>query len=357
MWMTHDNDAAGARVAVHFPADGDLYPREEAGAPDGYAYATAISSRGPSPTTTACGATRRNWSGFWACGLTPWASGGGGVTRAARGPAAPSLVSAGAKRSGDRAPTRLQALAAGGVITAAVIFGSAAPAMAASPARAAAPSACNTQIIDDTPGTVLRSDGNVAQAMAQLEAKGADVRIRVLTAAPGGSLDAYEASQVRDCPSWSLNGGIKPNLVVFLVSLDHQDAVFYGANYSRLQGHVDQIRADMGGDFRSGDFAAGIAQGEQETYSALYPSGTPASAGHRHRCRHHLVLGIAVCAIAGRRRFLRARPQRVHPHQHRGRLGRRRRRRGQLRRRDVRRQLRPGSASRPRPDQQNQRTS
>lgn len=195
---------------------------------------------------------------------------------------------------------RWQALAAGGVITAAVIIGSAAPAMAASPALApAAPSACNTQVIDYTSGTVLRSDGNVTQAMAQLEAKGADVRIRVFQTAPDGSLDAYEASQVRDCPSWSLNGGIKPNLLVFLVSLDHQDAVFYGKNFSGLQGQVDQIRADMGGDFRSGDFAGGIAKGEQETYSALYPSGTPAWLVAVIAIGIILVLGIAVSAIAG----------------------------------------------------------
>jgi hypothetical protein len=107
-----------------------------------------------------------------------------------------------------------------------------------------------------------------------LEGKGADVRIRVLDTAPDGSLDAYEAAQLAACPSWSLRGGIKPNLLVFLVSRDHQDAIFYGANYSSMQGQVDQIRADMGGDFRSGNFAAGIAKGEQETYSALYPSGT-----------------------------------------------------------------------------------
>src|SRR5690348_7049657 len=37
MWMTHE--AADARAVVHFPAAGGLYPREEAGAPDGYALA------------------------------------------------------------------------------------------------------------------------------------------------------------------------------------------------------------------------------------------------------------------------------------------------------------------------------
>ena len=35
---------------------------------------------------------------------------------------------------------------------------------------------------------------------------------------------------------------------------------------------VDQIRGDMGGSFRSGDFAGGILKAEQETYSDLYSS-------------------------------------------------------------------------------------
>jgi hypothetical protein len=150
-------------------------------------------------------------------------------------------------------------------------------AMAGSSAAAAEPATtCNAMIIDATAGHVLQDDSAVTQAAARLEAKGADVRIRVLDSAPDGSLDAYEAAQLAACPSWSLQGGIKPNLLVFLVSLDHQDAIFYGSNYSRMQGQVDQIRADMGGDFRGGNFATGIAKGEQETYSALYPSETPA---------------------------------------------------------------------------------
>jgi hypothetical protein len=202
---------------------------------------------------------------------------------------------------------RWRAVALGGVIGAFVACGPAIPAMAASPAAPApaastAPAstaACNAMVIDSTAEHVLQSDSAVTQAAARLEAKGADVRIRVLTAAPDGSLDAYEDAQIAACPSWSLQGQIKPNLVVFLVSLDHQDAVFYGANYSRLQGHVDQIRADMGGDFRSGDFAAGIAQGEQETYSALYPSGMPAWLVLVIVIGIILVLGFAVAAIGG----------------------------------------------------------
>jgi len=168
-----------------------------------------------------------------------------------------------------------RAVGLGGVIAAFTTFGPVIPAMAVGNAAPESATVCNAMIIDATAGHVLRNDSAVTQAAAQLQAKGADVRIRVLNTAPDGSLDAYEAAQLAACPSWSLQGGIKPNLLVLLVSLDHQDAIFYGANFSRMHGQVDQIRADMGGDFRSGDFPAGIAKGEQETYSALYPSGTP----------------------------------------------------------------------------------
>jgi hypothetical protein len=176
---------------------------------------------------------------------------------------------------------RWRAVALGGTIAAVTVCAPAIPAMAAAdaapqPSTAQPATPCNAMVIDTTPGHVLGDDSAVTKAAAQLQAKGADVRIRALPAAPDGSLDAYEDAEIAACPSWALNGAIKPNLLVFLVSLDHQDAVFYGKNYGHLQGHVDQVRADMGSDFRNGDFADGIAKGEQETYSALYPSGTPA---------------------------------------------------------------------------------
>jgi hypothetical protein len=161
-------------------------------------------------------------------------------------------------------------LAAGAAATIAV----AAPTAASAASAPALTSACNAEIADSTPSHVLGTSTAVAQAAAQLKAKGADVRVRVLATAPDGSLDAYEQTEISGCASWSLNGTIKPNLLVILVSLDHQDAIFYGANFSRLQGQVDQIRADMGSDFKAGNFDAGIAKGE--TFSALYPSGPSA---------------------------------------------------------------------------------
>jgi hypothetical protein len=170
-----------------------------------------------------------------------------------------------------------RAAAVVGLITGAAVFGTAAAAVAATPPAAApSPSACNTPVTDYTPQGVLRGDSTLIQAMSKLEAKGIDVRIRVLTAAPGGSLDYYEQTMIAGCPSWSLGGTIKPNLLVILVSLDHQDAIFYGSNLARLQKQVDQIRADMGSSFEAGNFTAGITKGETESYSTLYPSGIPA---------------------------------------------------------------------------------
>jgi hypothetical protein len=171
-------------------------------------------------------------------------------------------------------PKRLAAAATAAIATV-IAWGAAGPAAAAATPQPV--SACNASIVDATSAHVLRSDTTTAVAVAaeKLQIKGADIRIRVFDTAPDGSLDAYEAAQVAACPSWSFQGGIKPNLLVFLVSRDHQDAIFYGANYSRIQHQVDQIRADMGSDLRAGNFGAGIAKGEQETYSALYPSGIP----------------------------------------------------------------------------------
>jgi uncharacterized membrane protein YgcG len=183
-----------------------------------------------------------------------------------------------------------RAAAAAGLIAAAFL-GTAAASADAAAMPAPSPSACNTPVIDSTPQKVLRGDGTVTQSLGKLEAKGIDARVRVLPTAPGGSLDSYEQSMIAGCPSWSLNGAIKPNLLVILVSLDHQDAIFYGSNLARLQSHVDQIRADMGASFEAGNFPAGVAKGESEVYGTLYPSGWPTWAIAL------LVMGILVVVV------------------------------------------------------------
>lgn len=186
-----------------------------------------------------------------------------------------------------------RAVAVGGTLAAFLACGPALPALAGSvpsahssatpsaarPSAAQAADPCNTPVVDTTPTHVLGNDSAVAKATEQLESKGADVRVRVLPTTPDGSLDGYKNAEVAACPSWSLSGQIAPNLLVFLVALDHNDAIYYGQDYgNRLQGKVDQIRTDMGSYFRAGNFAAGIARAEQETYTALYGPGSASSA-------------------------------------------------------------------------------
>jgi hypothetical protein len=186
---------------------------------------------------------------------------------------------------------------AAGAAAAIAVIAVAVPTAASAASAPALTSACDAEIADSTPSHVLGTSTAVAQAAAQLKAKGADVRVRVLATAPDGSLDAYEQTEISGCASWSLNGTIKPNLLVILVSLDHQDAIFYGANFSRLQGQVDQIRADMGSDFKAGNFDAGIAKGETETYSALYPSGPSALDDAFTVLGVVVILGVAIGLI------------------------------------------------------------
>lgn len=189
-----------------------------------------------------------------------------------------------------RIPVR-QAVVAGAVTTA-VLLAPATPALAASTAPSPGPqatAACNAPVLDQTARHVLGTGNRISAAVQKLEDKGVDVRIRVFDSAPGGSLDSYLASQVRDCPSWQLEGKIKPNLIVILASLDRQDAVYGGAQEHQMAGSVNQIRGDLGGQFRAGHYADGILQAENETYSALYPS----------HLMDWIIIGIVVLAVIG----------------------------------------------------------
>lgn len=164
------------------------------------------------------------------------------------------------------------------------------PVLAAAPALAAgAPpptsAQCNAAIIDSTARHVLGNESGLSGAVAKLHAKGVDVRVRVMDTAPGGSIDAWYRTMIDACPSWAgLTADAKPNLLVIAVTTHPEpgevnahgdDTIQYGQNLARMQDQVDQIRADMGGQFRDGDFAGGVSTGLNEAYGALWPSGWP----------------------------------------------------------------------------------
>ena len=190
---------------------------------------------------------------------------------------------------GVAATTVLTVVTTGGLAAPALAAGLAAKPSASASASAhasasasASASPCDAVVSDTTSTHVLRADSSIVKAAMQLEAKGADVRVRAFTTVPDGSLSTYEENEVAVCPSWGSNGELKPNLLLFLVSLDRNDAVFFGPAYNRLQSRVSQITAGMGKDFSKGDFAGGIAKAEQETYSALFLSNSSATQSSPH---------------------------------------------------------------------------
>lgn len=143
---------------------------------------------------------------------------------------------------------------------------------------------CDDVFVDQTRDQVLHDRARIDAATARLENLGADIRIRAYDAAPGGNLDAYEASQVSSCASWrGPDGQTKGNLVVLLFSMDHQSAIFYGSNWHpSLDRNVDRVRADaMNPQLRAGKFADGVARAEDELFRLmdhqLHPeeSGSP----------------------------------------------------------------------------------
>jgi uncharacterized membrane protein YgcG len=137
---------------------------------------------------------------------------------------------------------------------------------------------CDQQILDLTAGKVLHEDPAIRDAMNELQSQGVDVRVRAFDAAPSGSLDAYQAGQTTNCPSWGRDGQIKPNLVVVLDSLDHQDAIFYGKNFSeKMQPEVDAIRVAMQSPNQEGKFSTAVATALHDSSEVIKGNQNPAT--------------------------------------------------------------------------------
>ena len=135
---------------------------------------------------------------------------------------------------------------------------------------------CDTVVVDATAEKVLGDTSAINDAITQLSNLGADVRVRafqsVNDAGVGGSLDAYRDKMVANCPSWSSQDSyLKGNMLLYLMSMDHKSAIFYGSNWrDELDDSVDYIRGTVMGDkFRSGDFGGGFVQAMDATYNAI----------------------------------------------------------------------------------------
>jgi hypothetical protein len=142
---------------------------------------------------------------------------------------------------------------------------------------------CDQQFLDLTVGHVLQGDGSMGPinaAMQELTSQGVDVRVRMVDNPPGGSVDAYEAAQVKSCPSWSLNGEIKPNLFVLLMTLEGHDGIFYGDHFGgTMESEVDSIRTSMHDSYAAGHYADAIVTGLHNSSEVIKGNDNPADGG------------------------------------------------------------------------------
>lgn len=141
---------------------------------------------------------------------------------------------------------------------------------------------CNAPVVDNA--NVLQGKiPQITAALASLTSKGADPR--VITDDPDNvTPEGYVNSAKNACPSWqSAGGGVKNNLIVFLVFPKHRKVgLFTGQEFGKAL-NTSAIRSQfMAPGFKDGDYARGFISGinqaavEIEAFqtSALHPATT-----------------------------------------------------------------------------------
>jgi uncharacterized membrane protein YgcG len=114
---------------------------------------------------------------------------------------------------------------------------------------------------------------DVEAAAELLEEKGAIVRVRTRESVrPFETLDEWMAQTVEDCESWQAPDGVrKNNLLVFVISMDRNQGIFYGdtwepvwPNNAELRIQQEVMRPYFGESDFSGGFVAGMEQAARD---------------------------------------------------------------------------------------------
>ncbi len=149
------------------------------------------------------------------------------------------------------------------------------------------PGVANSQGVDeikviDGAGIFGADLDDVEAAVAALEQKGADVRVRTITTySPYANLDQYQLQLEDDSPSWQgQDGNIKNNLIVLIISFNERESgIWYGDVWDdALDDNWLRIQTDtMYPHFIQGDYSAGVIAGLNEigrVITAQQQSGT-----------------------------------------------------------------------------------
>jgi uncharacterized protein len=118
---------------------------------------------------------------------------------------------------------------------------------------------CNEKVWD--PEKRIRPE-ELADAIASLTARGADVHVRVESMTDGGA-DERMAQLERTCPGWFVDNDRAPKLLTLIVLPDdRQTGIYYGSEWYTLGSQWKSIQdSSMNPRFREGDFTGGIADG------------------------------------------------------------------------------------------------
>lgn len=122
---------------------------------------------------------------------------------------------------------------------------------------------CNASVIDNAGVGV--NDSN----LSQLSRLGADPHI-ITENSYAGTPEQLVNEYQRACQSWkSTNGGVKSNLIVFvLFPKAHKIGMYTGQDYSNIS--TSEIRSAMVPAFRGGDFSKGLIVGVNRTADAIF---------------------------------------------------------------------------------------
>lgn len=140
---------------------------------------------------------------------------------------------------------------------------------------------CNSPVVDNA-HVLQGKEVTIITALAAITAKGGDGR--VITDDPSITPEQYVAQVQRSCPSWqSANGGVKNNLIVFLVFPQHHKVGLFVGNEFGKAINTSLVRSQfMAPGFKDGDFSRGFTSGinqvavEMEAFqtAALHPNQT-----------------------------------------------------------------------------------
>jgi uncharacterized membrane protein YgcG len=163
-------------------------------------------------------------------------------------------------------------------------------------------------VVDDA-GIFGDRIGSVEQAVDELLALGADVRVRTITSyGDAGNLDRYEQQIEQNSPSWTDTDGVrKNNLIVVLIALEERETgIYFGSFWDDVLGDKWlSIQSEiMNAYFREGEYATGTVKGLEEIHRLIEQDGQVEPPSQQSSVFWWILLALGVIMAVGALLFL-----------------------------------------------------